>query len=147
MKVLLKTDVKGVGRRNEIKEVSDGYALNNLIPRKLAEPATDKVVKANAANMAKQAAHDKVLDELAKETTRSINGETYTMSAKASDTGHLFAKIAAKDISEFLSNSHQLAIPESSIKLEKPLKELGIHPIDVVMGNHKAKISLEIKGI
>lgn len=96
MKIILKQDVKGLGRKEEIVNASDGYAKNYLIPRGIAVEAT--VGNVNEAKNKQQAAKDKKQRELeqAKEFAARLENKTVTIKARAGDSGKLFGAISAK---------------------------------------------------
>ena len=93
MKLLLEQDVKGTGKKGEIVDVSDGYARNFLLPRKLATPADAQAV--NAANIQKSAAAHKKFQAgvAARELAKQLEGAVVTVKAKVGENGHLFGSI------------------------------------------------------
>ena len=103
MKVILKQDIKGIGKKDEIHEVSDGYARNYLFPRKLAA-----VADASAVNMArgKEAAadfHEAENVAAAKALAAKIEGKTVTIKAKGGASGRLHGKVTGKEVAEALA--------------------------------------------
>ena len=131
MKVILKADIKGVGKKNEVVNASDGYARNFLFPKNLA-------VEANAENMSKlQAQKDatQFRKDTEKEDARKI-AEKLTkimvkVQVKAGENGKIFGGVSAKDISENLEKQHNIKIDKKKIDLKETIKTLGIHLIDV----------------
>ncbi|MDD4290296.1 MAG: 50S ribosomal protein L9 [Patescibacteria group bacterium] len=134
MKVIFLKDVKNVAKKDDIKEVSNGYALNYLFPQKLAELADDKKIKQlekqiyNAKQ--KQTKHEKNLDNL----SNKISKIKITISVKANEEGHLFGGITAQDLSKILKEKHNIEISPSKIKLEHHIKTLGEHKIAIKLG-------------
>ena len=130
MKVILLKDVKGVGRIHDVKDVADGYAINNLLPRKLVELATPEKIerwKATAAQHEQEiAAQEKTLAAHIKE----LNGARFDISARATEKGGLFKAIGAPEIIRAIKAEKKLDIPESAVKLEHPLKTTGEHSVE-----------------
>ena len=119
MKVILKQDVKGIGKKDEIHEVSDGYARNFLFPRKLAA-----VADASAVNIArgKEAAADFHEAENAK-----LEGKTVVIKAKGGASGRLHGKVTGKEVAEALAQLAGSPIDKKKIELEtKDIKDAGV---------------------
>ena len=147
MKVILKADIKGVGKKNEVINASDGYARNFLFPKNLA-------VEANAENMAKlQAQKDSnqfkkdTEKEDAKKVAEKMKNIMVRITVKAGENGKIFGGVSAKDIAENLEKQHNIKIDKKKIDLKETIKTLGVHIIDVklyegVMG----KIKVDVRG-
>lgn len=143
MKVILLKDVKGVGRMHEEREVSEGYAINFLIPKKLAVPAT--------GSAASQVKHLKDTSEKQKEAElKRLESEIHKLAdrnlklvAKVNEKGHLFFALDAKKISDLLKRE-MIDIPEELIVLDNKIKEVGVHKIEVKVGDKKAHFNLEV---
>ncbi|KPC75815.1 50S ribosomal protein L9 [Laceyella sacchari] len=131
MKVILQQDVKGTGKKGEVKEVSEGYARNFLIPRKLAIPATD----GNMNTLKEQ----KRLEEKRKEAElkeaqalgQRIDSLTVKLSTKTGQGGRVFGSITSKQISQALKQQHQLQIDKKKILLDEPIRALGVTKVPV----------------
>ena len=139
MKVIMLADVKGVGKRMEVKNVSDGYARNFLLPKKLAEMATVnglKHVEMRAKDLAgKKERTEKELQEL----INSVTGKTFETSRKANEHGTLFDSMDKNEIAELVG------IDADLIKLDHPIKHAGAHTIDISHGNASSSFTLLIK--
>lgn len=129
MKVILKRDVAKVGRKNEVKEVADGYARNSLIPQGLA-------VLATAENLAKvkdwKKGRDEVgakVDSIFKALQTALGDKPMSLKQKAGPEGQLFAGLRDKDVAEFLTQQIGLAVKPEWVILPKPLKSIGEHKI------------------
>lgn len=133
MKIILKTDVAKVGQRGSVVEVSDGYAMNVLIPQGKALPATREHLKAHDRALAERNEKSVHEAENAKMLLESISGKKLVIEAKASDTGTLFKAIHASDISDEIRKQWKIEISESAIKLEHPIKQKG--EMNVIIGN------------
>lgn len=138
MKVILQQDVKGSGKKGQLIEVSDGYARNFLLPRKLA-------VQANAANMnvlkTQQAAADhkaQLEKEANDELCSKIEGLTVHIKAKGGTAGRLFGSVTSKEVAEELLKQHNLEIDKKKIEFEEDIKAFGTFTAH-------AKISHEFK--
>ena len=125
MKVLLEQDVKGTGKKGEIIDVSDGYARNYLLPRKLATPADAQAV--NAAKIQKSAAaHRKFQAGMeARELAKQLEGAAVTVHAKVGENGRLFGAITGKEIAAALKEQKQIEIDKKKIALPEPIRALG----------------------
>lgn len=144
MKVILQKDVARIGRKNEIKEVPDGHALNFLIPRKLAVPATPENVKRITETKGKLAAHKAGMDALVLETIETLSTMPFTMKVEANKEGHLFKGIKASDIAEAVTKERG-ALPEAALSLPHPIKEVGAHTISVTVGTSEKSFTLIIE--
>lgn len=131
MKVILKQDVKGLGKKNEIVNASDGYAKNYLIPRGIAVEATSGNV--NETVNKQKAAADKKQRELdnAKDFASKLNGKTVTIKAKAGESGKLFGAVSGKDIAEAIKSQYKIDIDKKKIVLSDPIKTAGEHSVEI----------------
>ena len=131
MKVILSQDIIGVGRKGEVKNVSDGYARNFLLPNKLGQIATPAAI-ASAEKLRKQAEQDKdVQKDILEKNIKSLKDLKVQIKAKANEKGHLFSIIHPDEISKILKEEHHLDIPSKLIEIEKPIKEIGEHIIKI----------------
>ena len=147
MKVILKQDVSGLGRKFEVKEVSGGYASNFLIPRGLAEVGTEASLNKAKERSAKVDAERKMEEELLHKTLKSLEKVTLTLSLKANEEGHLFASVHEKDIAQELAKETRIEIKPEWIVLDKPIKEVGEHKIPVQHGNAGGHFNLVVKAL
>lgn len=141
MRVILLAAVKGLGQKGDIKEVSDGYAANFLIPGKLARPATRTAVAEVAQAKAAGEAHLAKERETETSLASAWDGRSLTLSAKEKG-GHLFGSIQRKDIAEALARTGS-RIPAEVIQLEKPIKSVGNFPV-VLRFKHGATARLTV---
>lgn len=129
MKVILLRDVAGVGRKNEIKNVSDGYARNFLLPNKLGQIATPAAISI-VEKLKSQMDQDKeVQKNILEKNIEGLKDLKVQIKVKANEKGHLFSIIHPDEISGILKAHHHLDIPSKLIEIEKPIKELGKHSI------------------
>ena len=131
MKVILLKDVKGTGKKNEVKEVSDGYARNYLLPKKLAVPADNTNMKElNEKNKSKELKAQKE-DEAAVELGKKMEELNVVIYAKAGDGGRLFGSITSKDIAEQIKKQHNIEVDKRKITLDEPIRVLGSRFVDI----------------
>ena len=144
MKVIFLKDVAKVGQHGTMKEVSDGYALNFLIPRKLAVQATPDKVAAHLAAQKREGEAKEKHNKMITETVHSLKGVRIEISAKATEKGGLFKSITAADIVKAVQEQRSVSIPLETITLAKPIKEVGEHAIKISFGEAKVEIVLAI---
>ena len=132
MKIILLKDVKGIGRRDEMREVSDGYARNFLIPRKLALPATSQV---QAVWEKRRAEREKEREERIaafQESAKKLGGIKLKFSLKVGEKNEVFGSVSGKDIESALEHE---GFPGVTSLFKHPLKTLGDHKIEVDFGD------------
>src|SRR3989344_6270253 len=145
MKVILLKDVVNVGQKGSVKEVSDGYAQNFLIARGLAEQATtEKITKLK--NLEEQEEKIRANEAAALVAlVQSLEGKQVEIKSRATEKGGLFKAVGAPDIARALQEQMEKNIPLEVIKLEKPLKEVGEHSIELVLGEARARLKVSVK--
>ena len=143
MKVILLQDVARIGRRFEVKEVPTGHALNFLIPRKLAEPATPKSIK-RVEELKKKKEHDTEETVAAfTDALKKLESETLEMQVEANEKGSLFKGINSSDIALLLKDKG-FAIEESAVVLDTPIKELGSHTVTLQLGDVSGSATVSV---
>ena len=147
MKVIFLQDVSRVGRKYDIKEVNDGYAVNFLLPKKLAELATPKAIAELEKRKKNIEIEREVQESILLKNLEEIRGKTITIKGKANDKGHLFSAIHKKEIVEAMKEQHHAAIGEEFISLEKPIKEIGEHEIPISIKGKKSSFKLVVEAI
>ncbi|MBX4195954.1 50S ribosomal protein L9 [Candidatus Parcubacteria bacterium] len=137
MKVILLKDVKGVGKRYEEKNISDGYATNFLIPKKLAVPAgSSAAAQVKALKDQEEETVEKGLEALKKGAAKISNLEV-KVNMKANEKNHLFASITKEKIGDILKKEAGVTIDPEYIVLEHPIKETGTHQVTVLVPGGK----------
>ncbi len=131
MKVILRADIKGVGKKDEIINASDGYARNFLFPKNLA-------VEANSENLSKLQAQKDATQfrknnekEDAKKLAEKLTKIIVRIEVKAGENGKIFGGVSAKDIAENLEKQHNVKIDKKKIDLKEAIKTLGVHNVNV----------------
>ena len=139
MKVIFNQDVRGQGKKGEMKEVSDGYARNYLLPRKLASEATPDMINAfKLKEKAKKAQMEREKAQ-AEENAKRLEGIQVTISARAGQGGRLFGAITSQEISDALREQHGIEIEKNKIVQSEPIKSFGSFEV-------KAKLGYEVSG-
>ncbi len=139
MKVIFLKNVPKVGQKYDVKNVSDGYALNFLIPQKLAETASVSAMKRLELLKAQDDQEKKVQADLLAKNMTAIAGARIEFTEKASDKGHLFSSIHKEALVTALKEQAHLDIIADFIELPKPIKEVGEHKVTVKVGDKSAE--------
>jgi large subunit ribosomal protein L9 len=145
MKVILLKQVPNIGQKYDVKNVSDGYALNFLFPNQLAEAATDSTMKRILNSKAKEDAEKAVREDLLMKNIQDLEGARITVSEAANAKGHLFAGIHASELAPIIKEQTHLDILPEHILLDKPIKETGEHTIAVKVRDIEAKFTLVVE--
>ncbi len=131
MQVLLKKDVPGLGQAGEVKRVADGYALNYLIPRGLAQAATEGAIKqAKQLQQAAERQRQRQQSE-AERIAQKLSGLTLTFKAKAGEGDKLYGSVTSADIAEAIARAIGEAVDKRRVELAHSLKELGTHRVSI----------------
>ncbi len=134
MKVILLQDVKGKGKKGQLLEISDGYARNYLLPRKLAVEATADAV--NTKNMNDKAAAEKAAKERAEalEISHKLREMTLTVTAKGGGAGRLFGSVTNQEIADALKTNSGIALDKRKIVIADPIKSVGTYTVQCKLG-------------
>ncbi len=146
MRVILLQDIKSLGKRNEVKEVSNGYASNFLIPQGLVEIASDRKVKEIENTNIKNEIKEKKIIEVKEEIIKKINNLSLTFKEKVSEAGHLFAAIGSDKIIAEL-NKQGVKLDKTHLIIGKPLKEIGEHQVKIKFNNKEASLKIIIEAL
>jgi len=145
MKIILIKDVKKVGRKYEIKDVADGYAMNALIPYGKALPATPGNIKSVTAKKETDTLLRKDFEEALNYAVGKLKDNKLHIVGKVNDKGNLFAGIHKEQIIEEFKKETGVEIPMDAFELDKPLKEVGEHEIELRLEDKKVKIKVLVK--
>ena len=145
MRIILLKDVPKIGKKYDIKDVADGYALNMLIPRGMAQIATAQAVKNIESLKAKDLVEKKIQGELLAKNLETIKTLTLNLKEKTNDKGHLFAGITKERLSEEILKAARLNIEPGSIILDKPIKETGEYKVSVEAMGKKAELTVIVE--
>ncbi|MEA3397208.1 MAG: 50S ribosomal protein L9 [Chloroflexota bacterium] len=146
MQVVLKRDVKGLGKAHEVKKVSSGYARNYLIPQGLAAPATEKLVQQARRDQASAAEKLTRLQKRSQELAEKIAGTPLHFKVKAGETGRLYGSITGKDVAQALAKMIGVPFDKRQVMLEHSIRELGAHLVDLKLdGGVNAQITVIVE--
>lgn len=138
MKVILNADVKGQGKKDQMVEVSDGYARNFLFPKKLARPADNQAVT-ELKNKQSSAQHKIDVERAnAKAAAEKLETVKVIFQVGASADGRLYGSITAKDVAEKLAADHKITVDKRKITMTEPIKTYGSYDLDVKLYNDVA---------
>ena len=134
MKVILLQDVKGKGKKGQLLEISDGYARNFLLPRKLAIEATADAM--NTKKMNDKAAAEKEAKERAEalEISKQLRETTLVVTAKGGGAGRLFGSVTNQEIAEALKAKTGIALDKRKIVVSDPIKSVGTYTVQCKLG-------------
>lgn len=131
MKVILKQDIKGVGKKDQIINANDGYARNFLFPKDLAVPA-DKGNMTNLQSKQTSEQHRKNLEkEEAIQTAKKIEEIELKLPVKSGENGKVFGSITSKEIGESLEKQYKIKVDKKKILMQEPIKVLGMFNIEI----------------
>ncbi len=131
MKVILTQDVKGQGKKDQMINVSDGYARNFLLPKGLAIPADAKSIN-EMKNKEASAQHKiEVEKQNARDTAAKLAAVTVKLTESAGADGRIYGSVTSKDIAEALEKQHGIAVDKRKIVMPDPIKAFGTYAIDV----------------
>jgi large subunit ribosomal protein L9 len=148
VKVILTADVETLGKSGELKDVSEGYARNFLIPRRMAVPATGGTYRAWQHDIASREEQRKREREEAEIAAQRISSTTLTMGVKVGEGGKLYGSITAKDIADALAR-RGIEIDRHRIDLEEPLRQLGTYKVAIRVASEmvsEVTVAVEPKG-
>ena len=145
MRVVLKQEVRGLGRPGEVKDVADGYAQNFLIPRGFAIEASAGELKRVAQQRASaQTKRDRAHGD-AEALAKRLDAITLIFTLKAGAQGKTFGSVTTKDISEALAREHRIEVDRAKIHAE-PLKTLGVHRVEVrLLADVRAQVTVAVE--
>jgi large subunit ribosomal protein L9 len=146
VRVILKSEVAGLGRPGDVKDVADGYAQNFLLPRGLAIEATAGELKVlSRARDAKRAKQDRAHAE-AEELAKRLSETTLVFKLKAGERGKTFGSVTSKDIADALQREQKVDVDKTKVHLPEPLKALGVHQVEIrLLTDVRANVTVAIE--
>ena len=134
MKVILLQDVKGKGKKGQMIEVSDGYARNFMLPKKLAIEATPDAI--NTMKMNDKATQERIAREKAEalETAKKLRAMTLTVTAKGGGAGRLFGSVTNQEIADALAKNSGIKLDKRKIVISDPIKAVGTYTVTCKLG-------------
>ena len=146
MKVILMQDVKGKGKKGQMIDVSDGYARNYMLPRKIAVEATADAV--NTMRMNDKAAAEKAAKERAEalEISKKLREMTLVVTAKGGGAGRLFGSVTNQEIADALAKNAGIKLDKRKIVISDPIKSVGTYTVNCKLGYEiTAPLSVKIE--
>lgn len=144
MEVLLLQDINGIGKKNDLLVVGDGFALNNLLPRRAALVATPLVRKRYAELIRKRAEERETERSAIAGAASALSGKTLLFTKKVTKTGKLYAGITEKNISEALKDQLHYDIAEEDVQMDEHIKAVGTHQVTVRMANQNVPVMVKV---
>lgn len=131
MKVILKADIKGVGKKDEVINASDGYARNYLLPRNLAVEANSENMSKLKAKQESNAFKKSKEKESAMELAQKLERILLKVQVRTGENGKIFGGVSSKEIAENLNKDYKYVVDKKKIDLKEPIKELGTKTVDI----------------
>lgn len=147
MKVILLKDVKGVGRKGEVKDFADGYALNALIPKGIAVQATAERLASHEAAEKLRIAREAGEAAALRTKIQSLENAEIRTNARATEKGGLFKAIGEAEIARMIRDQKQVQVETASIDIAKAIKEVGEHPITIKAAGTAARMRLVVEAL
>lgn len=144
MKVILLKDISGIGQVGEIKNVSDGYALNMLIPRGIAKQATADALKAHIKLQVEIGEARAKAEAALKDAISSLRGARIELKERTTEKGGLFKAVGPKEIAYALSDQKNISLPPEAITPLEPIKTIGDHVVKISARGTESEIMLKI---
>lgn len=144
MKVILREDIPGVGKKHEVKDVAGGFVRNKLLPQEKVEIATASALKRREKIMEEMRARQEAeLSEL-KNQLEEITGKQLLIRARANEEGHLFAGLHKKDIADEFKKRFDIALEEENFVFNDPIKEVGNYDVEIDTKAGKERITVKV---
>lgn len=144
MQVIMLKDVAGVGQRDTLQEVADGYALNNLIPRALAIQATPERLTELKKRKANEEASKQLREAAWARDAEALHGARILVPARANQLGHLYKQLSPSLIIEAIKQEFGIDVPPEAIVLSAPIRKMGDTEVEVRFGLGRARITISV---
>jgi len=144
MEVLLLTDIAGIGKRNDLVVVKDGFALNNLLPLRRALVVTPRVRMQYAEHIKKRALEREREREMLASSVETLRGKSVRIEAKANKSGSLYSAISAKMISDAILKQFETGIKDENIEIANPIKTVGRHTVVIRFGAESTTLPVDV---
>jgi large subunit ribosomal protein L9 len=146
VRVILKAEVRGLGRTGEVKDVADGYARNYLLPKGLAIEATGGELKVLAQERQSEKTKKDRAHQDAEALAARLGEVTLVFKLKAGEQGKTFGSVTAKEVADALKKEAKADIDKTKIVLHEPLRSLGIHKVEVrLLSDVRASVTVAIE--
>lgn len=148
MKVILLTDVKDIGKKDDICNVSDGYARNFLFPRKWAIEANDNAIRVIERKRAAERQREAEARAAAEVVAGKLKNKVVTLKAKCGDKGRLYGSVTAQEVADAIKNEYGEEFDKRKVEIKEAVRALGDYEVIVhVYPNINAKMILRVKNI
>jgi large subunit ribosomal protein L9 len=147
MKVILLKSVQKVGRKYDVVDVADGFAMNSLLPKGLAEHASAKALARVSLLKAQEEAERKIHEDLLIKNLSGIDAVKLEISSKANDKGHLFGGVHKDELVSALKEQAHIDILADYIVLDKPIKETGEHRVSIKVQDKTAVFTVNVSAL
>ena len=144
MEVLLLEDVNGIGKKNDLLVVGDGFALNHLLPQRKALVATPTVRKRYAEQIRKRAEEKEHEREVQTQLSSALAGKSVTFQRKVTKAGKLYAGVTEQNIADALNEQHKIPVSADSIELAEHIKVVGTYQVPVKVGTGMQNVSVVV---
>ena len=144
LEVLLLEDIPGVGQQNDIIVVREGFALNNLLPRRRAIVATPTVRKRYAEQIKRRAEEKAREVDLARSAASLLKDKVLAFARKATKNGKLYAAVSERMISEALHEQLQIEVAEAAVLIKEEVKSVGMHAVRVKIAGQELDLRVEV---
>lgn len=147
MKVILKQDVKGLGKKGQLVEVAEGYARNFLLPRGLAAEASEGALRSLEEERKAQKAREERLLREAQALRERLHGQVVPLQVRVGENGRLFGSVTNKDVADALSRLTGHPIDKKDVELKEAIKAVGDYPVTVRLGlGVTAQLTVRVQG-
>jgi large subunit ribosomal protein L9 len=144
MKVILLRDIPKIGKKHEVRDVADGYALNHLLPNKHVKFASPTAIVQSATDRERSAAAASKSAETTVKNFEALQDAIIEIQEKANEQGHLFASVDREEIANAIFQTKKIKIDPAMIEIDKPIKEVGERDITLQQGDLRAVFRLVI---
>jgi large subunit ribosomal protein L9 len=146
VRVILKAEVRGLGRTGDIKDVADGYARNYLLPKGLAIEATGGQLRQLAQERETEKTKKDRAHQDAEELARRLGEVTLVFKLKAGEQGKTFGSVTAKEVADALKKEAKAEIDKTKVVLHEPLRSLGVHTVEIrLLSDVRANVTVAIE--
>lgn len=148
MKVILLQDVKDIGKRDDIVNVSDGYARNFLFPRKWAMEATENAVKVVERKREAERRKEAEARAAAEETAAKLKNKVVVLKVKCGEKGRLYGSVTAQEVADAIKAGYGVDVDKRKVEIKDPVRQLGDYEVSVrLYPNVSSRMLLRVKNI
>ena len=148
MKVILLTDVKDIGKKDDICNVSDGYARNFLFPRKWAMEANDNAIRVIERRREAERKREAENRAAAEEIAAKLKNKVVVLKAKCGEKGRLYGSVTGQEVADAIKAGYDIELDKRKVEIKEPVRQLGDYEVTVrVYPNINAKMILRVKNI